>query len=85
MPVDFYENRDKIYELIDKLRVEIREQKEINKFNSKEIAQLKESDATQKESIDYLRGIIVNKLITIEINEKNIKELKDDLSTKKKI
>ncbi len=43
MPINFYENRDKIYELIDKLREEIREQKEINKFNSKEIAQLKES------------------------------------------
>ena len=70
MPVDLYETIDKLFVKIDKL--------------NEEIVQLKESDAKQNASIDYLKSIIVNKDITIEINEKNIKELKDDLSTKKK-
>ena len=70
MSVDIYENIDKLFEKINKL--------------NEEIVHLKESDETQKASIDYLKNIIVNKDVTIDIKEKNIKELKDDFSTIKK-
>ena len=56
--------------------------KEITKLKE-DLNQLNDVIQAQKVNIDALNNVILNKNITIEENEKNIEELKQDLSSKK--